>query len=106
MDKLKLAYDYIQACQVQGCYEDKVHQAFQMLNPDNTLFGLADPLRVKYEELVLELLGEEIMDWIYYWQYEADYGKNSMDFSINDTEYNTQDMTLFKYLEVTCGLTK
>jgi carboxypeptidase C (cathepsin A) len=106
MDKLKLAYDYITACQVQSCYENKIDQAFQLLNPDNTVFGLADPLRQPYEELVSEILGEPVMDWIHYWQYEADYGSESRDFTINDVEYNTQDMTLYKYLEVTCGLTK
>jgi len=106
MDKLKLAYDYIQACQVQSCYEDKLNKVMQALNPDNQVFGLADPIHKPYEELVLEILGETIMDWIYYWQYEADYGQKSMDITINDVEYNTQDMTLYKYLEVTCGLTK
>ena len=106
MDKLKIAYDYVQACQVQACYEDKVNQAFQLINPDNTVFGLSDPLRLRYEELVQSILGEEAFDWISYWQYEADYGKASMDITIDGVEYNTQDITLYKYLEVTCGLTK
>ena len=106
MDKTKIAYEYIQACQVQSCYEDKVNQAFALINPDNQVFGLADPLRKAYEELVLEILGEDIFDWLCYWQYEADYGKNSLDIVIDGVEYNTQDMTLYKYLEVACGLTK
>jgi hypothetical protein len=106
MDKLKLAYDYITACQVQSCYENKLNQALQLLNPDNQVFGLSDHIHQPYEELILEILGEPTMDWIYYWQYEADYGKNSLDFVIEDREYNIQDMTLYKYLEVTCGLTK
>lgn len=106
MDKTKIAYDYVQACQTQACYEHKVNQAFALINPDNQIFGLADPLRKVYEELVVDLLGEDTMDWIYYWQYEADYGKESRDFTVNDREYNTQDMTLYKYLEVACGLTK
>jgi hypothetical protein len=106
MDKLKIAYDYVTACQVQGCYEDKVNQAFQLINPDNQVFGLSDPLRKAYEELVLDLLGETVFDWICYWQYEADYGRASMDITIDGVEYNTQDMTFYKYLEVTCGLTK
>jgi carboxypeptidase C (cathepsin A) len=106
MDKLKLAYDYVQACQVQGCYEDQINRAFALLNPDNQIFGLCDPLRKHYEEVVQEILGEEITDWIQYWQYECDYGKESRDVTINGVEYNTQDITLYKYLEVTCGLTK
>ena len=106
MDKLKLAYDYITACQAQSAYEHHINQGFQLLNPDNQVFGLADPLHKAYLELVLEILGEEAFDWIQYWQYEADYGRASMDFQINDVEYNTQDITLYKFLEVTCGLTK
>jgi hypothetical protein len=106
MNKLDVAYKYVQACYLQSCYEDKINTALQLLSPDNQVFGLADHIRGPYEELVLEILGEPIMDWIYYWQYEADYGKNSLDFTIDNTEYNTQDMTLYKYLEVTCGLTK
>ena len=106
MDKLKVAYDYIQACQTQSCYTSKLNEALELLCPDNQLFSIADPLHAPYLELVTEILGEDTMDWIFYWQYEADYGKNSCDFQINDVEYNTQDMTLYKYLEVACGLTK
>ena len=106
MDKTKIAYDYVQACQVQGCYTEKLEAALRLLCPDNQLIALADPIHGPYQELVAEILGEETMDWIYYWQYEADYGKNSCDFQINNVEYNTQDMTLYKYLEVACGLTK
>ena len=106
MDKLKIAYDYVQACQVQGCYEDKINRAFQLLNPDNTLFGLSDPLRLRYEELVQTILGEQVFEWIQYWQYDCDYGKESRDIVINDVEYNVQDMTLYKFLEVTCELVK
>ena len=106
MDKLKLAYDYVQACKLQSTFEDQANTALQMLNPDNQIFGLADPIRNAYDELIVLVLGEETMDWIHYWQYECDYGQASMDFSINDVEYNTQDITLYKYLEVTCGLTK
>jgi hypothetical protein len=106
MDKLKLAYDFVQACYTQSCYEDQVSKAFQLINPDNTVFGLADPIRQHYEELVAEILGEAVMDWIYYWQYECDYGQASMDFQIDGVEYNTQDITLYKFLGVTCGLTK
>jgi hypothetical protein len=106
MDKLKLAYEYITACQVQTCYENKLNQALQLINPDNQVFGLADHIHKPYEELMLEILGEEIMDWIYYWQYECGYGKESRDIVIDEVEYNTQDITLYKFLEVTCGLTK
>jgi len=106
MDKLKLAYDYVQACRTQDCYEHNINRAFQQLDPDNQIFGLAYPLRKHYEEIVHEILGEEIAEWIYYWRYECDYGQESRDIVINGVEYNTQDITLYKYLEVTCGLTK
>ena len=100
MDKKKIAYEYIQACQVQSCYEDQVSAAFQMLNADNQVFGLADPLHKAYMDLVIELLGEELFDWIQWWQYETDYGKDPKDFAVNNQEHTTDGMTLLKFLDI------
>ena len=100
MDKKKIAYNYIQACYVQSCREDQISTAFQLLNPDNQVFGLADPLHNAYLELVQELLGEELFDWIQWWQYETDYGKEAKDFKINNQEYTTDGVTLLKFLEL------
>ena len=96
----EIAYRYIQACQVQRCYENKVHTAFELLNPDNTVFGLSDHIHKAYQELVLELVGEPAFDWILWWQYDCDYGKDPRDFVINDKEYTTDGMTTLKFLDL------
>lgn len=106
MNKLDIAYNYVQACQVQETHERLINVTLGYLCPDNQVFSLCEPVLKYYQELVLELLGEEAFDWIQYWQYESDYGRQPRDFSIDGVEYNTNDMTLYKFLEVTCGLTK
>ena len=106
MNKLDIAYNYVQACCAQEAFEHNINTAIAQLCPDNQIFSLCEPIHKHYLELIEELLGEEAFDWIQYWQYESDYGRNSLDFTIDGVEYNTQDMTLFKYLEVTCGFTK
>lgn len=102
MNKLQIAYEYVNYCRTQEMYEQNVSKALQLLSPDNYVMGLSDTLRKGYRELALEILGTETMDWIEYWQYECDYGKDSMDFSINNTEYNTGTLNLYQYLEITC----
>lgn len=106
MNKLDIAYNYVQACRTQQTYEESLNKTLQLLCPDNYVVALADTLHGPYQELLIEVLGEEAFDWIQYWQYEADYGTAAMDFIINDVEYNTQDMSLYKFLEITCGFTK
>jgi len=96
----EIVYRYIQACQVQECYETQLCTALQQINPDNQVFGLADPIRKAYRELVEELVGKQQFDWVEWWQYEADYGKDARDFVVAGVEYNTDDMTTLKFLEL------
>jgi hypothetical protein len=96
----QIAYKYIQACQVQACYEDQVATAFQLINSDNQVYGLADPILKAYRELVVDLLGPQQFEWLEWWQYETDYGKDNMDFKILDREYTTEGMTLLKFLDI------
>jgi hypothetical protein len=100
MNTKEIAYRYIQACQVQECYEHKVSKAFELLCPDNQLMGLSDPISKPYRELVQELIGETTFDWIQWWQYDCDYGKDSREFVINGQEYSTDDMTVLKFLDI------
>jgi len=104
MNKLYTAYEYVSACRTQEIYEQNLAKALQMLCPDNYVMSLSDTLRKSYREVVEELLGTEAMDWIEYWQYECDYGKDSMSFQIDNKEYDTSTLTLYQYLEITCGL--
>jgi hypothetical protein len=96
----QIAYRYIQACQVQDCYEDQVSAAFQLINSDNQVYGLADPLHKAYRELVANLLGFEQFEWVEWWQYETNYGKDDMNFVVAGAKYTTKGMTLLKFLDI------
>lgn len=106
MNKLKIATDYIYACQTQEAITEQLDTVFQQLCPDNTTISVHDIILKPYRNLLEEILGTEAMDWIEYWQYESDYGKVSREFAINQKTYDTSNMTTYSYLEATCGFTK
>ena len=100
MNKQQIAYNYLNACYTQRCYEDQVNKALQLLNPDNQVFGLSDHMDNAYTSLIQELLGTDIFDWLLWWQYDCDYGKIPRGFAIDNIQYNTEDMTQLKFLEL------
>ena len=100
MNTKEIAYRYIQACQVQECYEHKLTEALALLCPDNQIMSVSDPVRKGYRELVEELVGKQQFEWIEWWQYDADYGKDARDFVIDGTEYTTDDITTLKFLDL------
>ena len=95
----QIAYNYCQAMITQRAREEMVGKALACINPDNQIFGLADAVEGPYTELVAELLGPELFDWLMWWMYECDHGTQNMGFSINGTEYDPTTMTLYKFLE-------
>lgn len=96
----KIAYDYAMAMIAQRANDTRLDQALRLINPDNQVFGLADAVEGPYTELVAELLGPELFDWLMWWMYETNCGQDEMEFTIDNTPYNPQDMTLYKFLEI------
>lgn len=96
----KAAYNYAMGLKMQRTYEWQVHQGLLMLNPDNQVFGLADAVEGPYTDLILELLGPTLFEWLMWWIYETDYGTQNMEFTVDGTTYNPQDMTLYRFLEL------
>lgn len=94
----KIAYDYAMAHIKQSAGMDQLNTALRSLGSDNYLCSLCEPLESAYNELVQELLGEELFDWLMWWMYETDHGTRRMEFSINDVEYDPTQMTLYKFL--------
>lgn len=101
MNTQEIAYQYVQACKTQAAREEALCSALAAFCGDNQVFDLASSVREAYRQVVLELVGNTMMDWIEWWQYEADYGMNGMDFQIDGESYNTQDMTFYKFWELT-----
>lgn len=96
----QIAYNYCMAQIAQRAAEERLAQAFQALGSDNQIFGLAEPIEGAYTELVSELLGPELFDWLMWWMYETDCGSKPMEFSIDGVEHNPQDLTLYSFLEI------
>lgn len=97
----QIAYNYCQAMLTQRAREDAVAKALSCINPDNQIFGLADAVEGPYTQLVSELLGPELFDWLMWWMYETDHGTKRMEFSIDSvTEHDPTTMTLYRFLEI------
>jgi hypothetical protein len=84
----------------QSAAVDQINTALRSLGSDNYLFSVCEPIENAYTTLVADLLGPELFDWLTWWMYETDNGQRKMEFSINGTEYNPQDITLYKFLEI------
>ena len=76
-----------------------LNTALAALGSDNQVFGLAEPIEGAYTELVQEIIGPELFDWLMWWMYETDMGKINMLFTVNGTSYDPTTMTLYKFLE-------
>lgn len=96
----KIAYDYAMAHIKQSAGMDQVNNAFRALGSDSYIFSLCEPLESAYTTLVADLLGPQLFDWLTWWMYETDHGTQNMGFIIDGVEYNPQDMTLYKFLEI------
>jgi len=96
----KIAYDYCMAMITQRAGEEMVSKAFSSLGSDNSIFGLAEPIEGAYTNLVAELIGEELFDWLMWWMWECDMGMKSMHFNINGVDYDPTQITLYKFLEL------
>jgi len=96
----KIAYSYCNTLQIQRAHEQQLDKILRCINSDNQVFGLADAIEGPYTELVAELLGPELFDWLMWWMYETDCGKINMLFTINGVSYDPTQMTLYKFLEL------
>ncbi len=96
----KIAYDYAMAHIKQSAGMDQLNRAFAALGSDNYVASICEPLEAAYNELVAELLGPELYDWLMWWMYETDHGTRNMEFWINDVKYDPTQITLYKFLEI------
>ena len=96
----KIAYDYAMAHIQQSAGVDQLNTALAALGSDNYMFSLCEPLEAAYTKLVEGILGPELWDWLTWWMYETNMGKDPMEFSVNGIAYNPQDITLYKFLEI------
>lgn len=96
----QIAYNYAMANIQQSAAVDQVNTALRSLGSDNYMFSLCEPLERAYTDLVADLLGPELYDWLTWWMYETDNGARKMEFQIDGTDYDPTQMTLYKFLEI------
>lgn len=80
--------------------EERVSKAFEALGSDNQIFGLAEPIEGAYTQLVHQLLGEQLFDWLMWWMYETNHGTENMEFQIDNQTYDPRQITLYRFLEL------
>lgn len=96
----QIAQDYASAYIRQTAGIDQLNQALRALGSDSYVFSLCEPVESAYTNLVAELLGPELFDWLMWWMYECDHGTKNMQFNINGTAYYPTQMTLLQFLEL------
>ena len=85
---------------LQRDLEHQLNKAMQLLNQDNQVFGLADAVEGPYTNLVHQLLGDTLFEWIMWWMYETEWGTVNMEFVIDGVHYDPTTMTLYRFLEL------
>ena len=85
---------------LQRDLEHEINKAMQLLNADNQVFGLADAVEGPYTDLVAQLLGYTLFEWVMWWMYETNWGTENMEFIIDGTSYDPTTMTLYRFLEL------
>jgi hypothetical protein len=84
----------------QRAGESMLNTALAALGSDNQVFGLAEPIEGAYTELVAELLGDTLFEWLMWWMYETEHGTQNMEFIVDGTSYDPTTMTLYRFLEL------
>jgi hypothetical protein len=93
-------HSYVTAMNHQYQLEAQVNAVFQQLNCDNQILGLCVPVTTAYTKLIESLLTPSQFSWLEYWMYDCDFGRHARTISIDNTHYNTLDMTFFKFWEL------
>lgn len=88
------------AMKLQRDLEDQLSKSLQLLNLDNQIFGLADAVEGPYGDLVEEIIGPDLWEWLQWWMYETECGTQPMEFIIDNTSYDPTTMTLYRFLEI------
>ena len=96
----KIAYNYAQAMLVQETYTATLNNALASFCGDNAIYSLSEPIEGAYTNLVQELLGSELWEWLQWWMWTTDWGRRSLEFEYNNQQYVASNMTLYSFLEV------
>ncbi len=96
----EIASEYVASNKAQAKAERSIANAFSMLNPENTVLNLSDNIVNAYSSLTELVLGSELMEWIYWWIYDCEYGNKSMRFSVDEDEFDVVGLTFEEFFDL------
>ena len=96
-----LVKQYCEAKLQETMLEDQLNKVLQLINPDNMLFSLqTDKMIALTEALMQHTVGEQVMEWVYWWIYDCDHGTEHFDFTVEGRKYTVSELTLEQFLEI------
>jgi len=96
----KIAYNYMQAMLVQEAYIQQLNTALSNFCGDNAIHSVSEPIEGAYTNLVQELLGPELWEWLQWWMWTTDWGNRDLEFEYDNQTYVASDLTLYSFLEI------
>jgi hypothetical protein len=100
LNKREIVREWIRAKRDQDIRDEKLHQVFQLLHPDNYVCSGDSHLLEAYTSLVKKVVGKQRWPWIEWWVYEANYGKYSMEFALEGDVYDAQQLTFDQFWQI------
>lgn len=98
--KVLIAKHYIDAQIADNLQSYATYQAMQQIFVDGSCAGVISPLASGFTELVAVLLGENAIDWIYWWIYDTDVGTRDLTIIIDSKTYKANQLTIDEYLDL------
>lgn len=96
----KIAIEFVEANRTQTRAEYEIANAFSLLCPENMILGVSENITNAYCSLTEKVLGNEIMEWVYWWMYDCNYGQKSMTFAVGENEYDVKDMNFAHFFDL------
>ena len=83
LNHFEIAKNWLESYQQHLTLEQKTHELFKLWGQDNELLDIRSPQQQHYDLLVEQILGEELVGWLLWWQWDCEGGTRG-EFQLND----------------------
>ena len=83
LNHYEIAKNWLESYQQHLTLERKTHELFKLWGQDNELLDIRSPQQQHYDLLVEQILGEELVGWLLWWQWDCEQGTRG-EFQLND----------------------
>ena len=83
LNHFEIAKNWLESYQQHLTLEHKTHELFKLWGQDNELLDIRSPQQQHYDLLVEQILGEELVGWLLWWQWDCEQGTRG-EFQLND----------------------